>query len=106
MKRIATRGSIGALTGGFLGVILKQSTDSNSPNAALTGTNIKFDFSYSSETGFKYHITCQFDKNSSWGRVKTDYILSHEQGHFDIAEIYTRKLCKAFREYKPDVEGK
>ncbi len=82
----------------------KARPDSNSPNAALTGTNIKFDFSYNSETGFKYHITCQFDKNSSWGRVKTDYILSHEQGHFDIAEIYTRKLCKAFREYKPDVE--
>jgi hypothetical protein len=83
----------------------KSKPDKGSPNAALTGTNIKFDFSYSSDAGFKYHISCQFDKNSSWGRVKTDYILSHEQGHFDIAEIYARKLCKAFREYSPDVEN-
>ncbi|HVM89393.1 MAG TPA: DUF922 domain-containing protein [Puia sp.] len=82
----------------------KANPDKNSPNAALTGTNIKFDFSYSSDRGFQYHITCQFDKNKSWGRVKTDYILAHEQGHFDIAEIYARKLCKAFREYNPDIE--
>ena len=80
----------------------KARPDKNSPNAALTATNIKFDFSYNSNDGFKYHITCQFDKNSSWGRVKTDYILSHEQGHFDIAEIYARKLNKALKTYTPD----
>lgn len=81
----------------------KARPDANSPNAALTATNIKFDFSYNSADGFKYHITCQFDKNSSWGRIKTDYILSHEQGHFDIAEIYARRLNKALKEYKHDV---
>ena len=31
---------------------------------------------------------------------KTDYILSHEQGHFDIAEIFARKLYKKMSEYK------
>jgi hypothetical protein len=82
----------------------KARPDRGSPNAALTGTDIKFDFSYNSNKGFQYHISCWFDKNKSWGRVKTDYILSHEQGHFDIAEIYARKLCKAFREYHPDAE--
>jgi hypothetical protein len=81
----------------------KAPIDPLSPNAALTGTHIRFDFGYSSASGFTYHISCQFDQQSSWGRVKTDYILSHEQGHFDIAEIYARKLCKAFREYHPDV---
>jgi hypothetical protein len=73
-----------------------------SPNAALTATELRFDIKYNSEKGYQYHITCQFNKNKSWGRVRTDYILSHEQGHFDIAEIYARRLCKAFREYKPD----
>ena|ERR1022692_258187 len=82
----------------------KARPDKNSPNAALTGTNIKFDFSYNSNEGFKYHITCQFDKNSSWGRIKNDYILSHEQGHFDIAETYARRLNKALKEYTPDVD--
>lgn len=80
----------------------KAPPDKSSPNAALTATNIKFNFSYNSRDGFKYHITCQFDKNSSWGRIKTDYILSHEQGHFDIAEIYARKLNKALKAYTPD----
>jgi predicted secreted Zn-dependent protease len=35
----------------------------------------------------------------SWGRIKNDHILSHEQGHFDIAEIYARKLNKALSAY-------
>ena len=34
--------------------------------------------------------------------MKNDYILSHEQAHFDIAEIYARKLNKLLRSYKPD----
>jgi predicted secreted Zn-dependent protease len=31
--------------------------------------------------------------------VKTDYILAHEQGHFDITEIYSRRLHQALLEY-------
>ncbi|MFT3936340.1 MAG: DUF922 domain-containing protein [Chitinophagaceae bacterium] len=33
-------------------------------------------------------------------RIKTDYILSHEQGHFDIAEIFARKLNQLIKAYK------
>ncbi|MBS1933324.1 MAG: DUF922 domain-containing protein [Bacteroidetes bacterium] len=76
----------------------KRRPDPNSPNAALTGSSIKFNFHYS-DNNLQYHIQCLFDKSSSWGRVKTDYILSHEQGHFDITEIYARKLNKALKEY-------
>ena len=76
----------------------KASPDKSSPNAALTSTAIKFDFSYNGRA-LDYHISCQFDKTQSWGRVKNDYILSHEQGHFDIAEIYARKLNKLLKEY-------
>jgi len=76
----------------------KQKPDPGSTNAALTGSSIKFNFRYS-DNNLEYHVQCLFDKNSSWGRVKTDYILSHEQGHFDITEIYARKLNKALKEY-------
>jgi predicted secreted Zn-dependent protease len=69
--------------------------------AALTSTNIKIDCGYSNNKA-QYHIRCRFDKNKSWGRIKNDYILSHEQAHFDIAEIYARKLNKLFKSYKPD----
>jgi Bacterial protein of unknown function (DUF922) len=69
--------------------------------AALTSTSIKIDFSYYNET-LQYHIHCRFDKNKSWVRVKNDYILAHEQAHFDIAEIYARKLNKVLKAYKPN----
>ena len=31
---------------------------------------------------------------------KTEYILSHEQGHFDIAEVHARLLNKKMAAYK------
>jgi len=68
-------------------------------NAALTSSNINFKFGYGS-AGFHYSITCRFDKSRSWVKIKTDHILAHEQGHFDIAEIHARKLKKALSEYK------
>jgi hypothetical protein len=77
----------------------RQRPDPSSPNAALTSSVIRYDFSYNSAAGLIFHIRCQFDKNTSWARVKTDYILSHEQGHFDITEIYARRLFKAFKDY-------
>ncbi|MEO5682933.1 MAG: DUF922 domain-containing protein [Chitinophagaceae bacterium] len=80
----------------------KSSPDDNSTNAALTSSKITFKYTYDSEKGFSYNIGCVFEKNSSWGRVKTDYILSHEQGHFDIAEIYARKLHKIVKSYSFD----
>jgi predicted secreted Zn-dependent protease len=76
----------------------KARPDVGSPNAALTSTAIKFNFSYGNSS-LKYHISCQFDKNLSWGRVKNDYILSHEQGHFDIAEINARRLNRELQGY-------
>jgi hypothetical protein len=77
----------------------KSRPDNNSVNAALTSSKIIFNYGYGSDKGFTFTISCVFDKNSSWGKIKTDYILSHEQGHFDIAEIYARKLNKALKAY-------
>lgn len=47
-----------------------------------------------------YHITCSFNKEKSWTLMKTDYILLHEQGHFDITEIFARKLNAALHHYQ------
>lgn len=77
----------------------KAPVDASSTNAALTNTSIKMDMGYNSN-GFTYKINCFFDRSKSWMRVKNDYILAHEQGHFDISEIYARKLNKAMKEYK------
>ena len=77
----------------------KAEPDKNSTNAALTSSSINIEFGYTN-TSLKYNIKCRFDQNLSWGRIKNEYILSHEQGHFDIAEIHARKLNKMLKEYK------
>ena len=76
----------------------KADTPSETADAALTTTYVGFSYS---KTGSRinYNIECKFQKSRSWGRVKTDYILKHEQGHFDIAEIFSRKLNKEIKEY-------
>lgn len=68
-------------------------------NAALTSSSILMRFSTNGQT-LDFHINCQFDRQNSWGRVKNDHILSHEQGHFDIAEIHARKLNRQLKSYK------
>jgi hypothetical protein len=73
--------------------------DGNSTNAALTSSSIYMKFS-SDGTSLQYEITCNFDKKKSWGRVKNDHILAHEQGHFDITEIHARRLSKALAAYR------
>jgi len=76
----------------------KGTPDPLSHNAALTSSNINIDFGYD-EKGFQYTIKCNFDKNRSWVRIRNNDVLAHEQGHFDIAEIYARKLNKLMKGY-------
>jgi uncharacterized membrane protein YcgQ (UPF0703/DUF1980 family) len=67
--------------------------------AAMTTTHLGF--SYSIKNGIvTYKIECRFEKNKSWGLVKNEWILKHEQGHFDIAEIFARNLNKSINEYQ------
>lgn len=73
--------------------------DERSGAAASTSTQIGFEY-HIRDNNLTYSITCYFAKEKSWGRYKNAYILSHEQGHFDIAEIFTRKFFKTLREYK------
>lgn len=41
-----------------------------------------------------HKIRAEFEKNNSWynAKYKTESVLSHEQLHFDITELYARKL--------------
>lgn len=72
--------------------------DPDSPNAALTNSSINVEFGYNNK-GLKHSIKCRFNKLLSWGKIKNDYILKHEQGHFDIAETHARILNKQLTEY-------
>lgn len=67
---------------------------------AVASTSTSLGIAYQVEQGsLTYRITCNFSKNKSWGLLKTDYILAHEQGHFDITEIFARKLYMALKDY-------
>ncbi len=71
----------------------------NDSRAALTYSSLHAQFGYN-ERALEFAITCTFDKNKSWGRVKNDYILAHEQRHFDLTEVFARKLNKELSSYK------
>jgi len=73
----------------------KQNTDA----VALTSTALGIAYNLSSGQ-LHYEITCNFSKVKSWGILKTPYILAHEQGHFDITEIYARILHRELLAYK------
>ena len=77
----------------------KASPNPNSDAAASTTTYLGIEFNID-QNNLTYKIQCSFSKTKSWGRSKTDFILKHEQGHFDIAEIFARKLNKKMNEYK------
>jgi hypothetical protein len=77
----------------------KARPESGSGAAASTATYLSISYNITSN-GFGYKILSQFSKTKSWGLYKTDYILSHEQGHFDIAEIFARKLNKEMSLYQ------
>ena len=53
----------------------------------------------------EFTLICYFDKMGSWVKKdkRSSTLLKHEQNHFKLGEIYTRRLRKAFLEfdYKP-----
>ncbi|HEX7846141.1 MAG TPA: DUF922 domain-containing protein [Chitinophagaceae bacterium] len=77
----------------------KAKPNLNSDAAASTTTYLGIEYNMSNNS-FSYKITCSFSKNRSWGLHQNDHILGHEQGHFDIAEIYARKLNKEMGQYR------
>lgn len=46
----------------------------------------------------KYNVYAYFNREKSWAADKSDELLKHEQLHFDIAELYARKIRKRISE--------
>ena len=76
----------------------KGSPNPNSDAAATTATYLIISYNFNNGN-FSYKIESKFSRTRSWGLHKTAYILSHEQGHFDIAEVFARKLHKKMSAY-------
>ncbi len=54
------------------------------------------------ESVLDIHVEAEFYGSSSWVKAgrRSAELLRHEQGHFDITELYARKMRKAIREAK------
>ena len=72
--------------------------DPDAGAAASTATFLGVEYNFRNGS-LGYTITCSFSRSKSWGLHKNDYILAHEQGHFDIAEIFARQLHKKLKAY-------
>lgn len=78
---------------------------------ASTNSGVSFSFSYSERNGVTkvdYEIYSNFYPNLSWYRPEkvSDYILAHEQLHFDISELHARKIRKEFSDIPRDRDFK
>jgi len=66
---------------------------------ALTSSGI-IDYKGCKDGVITYKFRAYFEKDESWVKQEaiTDYHLAHEQLHFDITELYARKLRKLLSE--------
>ena len=64
------------------------------------GATACFVFIYPSESGgnLNFHVEAVFIKSKSYLVKNSEAVLKHEQLHFDIAELYARKLRKQISE--------
>jgi hypothetical protein len=69
----------------------KARPDASSGLSALTYYSINCSY-HSQDDVVNVEAYCYFDKSKSWIKVRKDSLLAHERLHFDIAELYTRKL--------------
>lgn len=68
---------------------------------AVASTSTSLGIAYQLRNGeLTYEVTCTFSKPKSWGSTRTPYILAHEQAHFDITELFARKLNHKLQEYQ------
>ncbi|WP_297696657.1 DUF922 domain-containing protein [uncultured Eudoraea sp.] len=77
----------------------KAEPPKNSEIAATTASGLSYQFSTTEENGkyeLDYIISTFFYPNRSWYQpnICDEVILSHEQLHFDISELYARKMRK------------
>ena len=82
--------------------------DTGSVFHALSSTGIAFSSTakiHGKQVFVDFDVHCFFDPNESWVAVgkHSPALLTHEQIHFDIAEVFARKLLRQLRqiEYGP-----
>jgi hypothetical protein len=75
----------------------------NTPAIAITSSGVSFKAAFKSigsKATLIITVSCNFDKNLSWmkERGKNDYVLRHEQHHFDITYLSTLAFIKKLKQ--------
>lgn len=71
--------------------------DINSLADAATSVSIKAK-PFLLKKRIEYDVVAVFNRRKSWARDKSPSLLAHEQLHFDIAELYARKIRLKIRQ--------
>lgn len=73
---------------------VKTSSDFDAESFA----EVKYDYTFISPKNFSFDVYASFNKNTSWCRkeYQSPELLKHEQVHFDIAELYAKRLQEVF----------
>lgn len=69
---------------------------------AYSGVNYEFEWvDYHTHLNISWNVFSYFNSDSSWVKdnKESDFLLKHEQGHFDITELYARKLNSKFSNF-------
>jgi len=79
----------------------KGTPDNTVEYAAITESGIAYSYSYTG-TSFTFKVVAFFAKYKSWKTEKVNSnTLKHEQGHFDITEIFAQKLKTELKKLIP-----
>lgn len=73
---------------------------SNVSAISFVELRFKYKLNKNGEKLRKFDIMCSFSKSKSWVKDLTNAGLDHEQGHFDIGEIWARQFKKRLSEIK------
>ncbi len=80
----------------------RSAPDPALPFTAYTHTTTKWHFHWDRNGRLSTTVDCYFLEDESWKRPErnlTPYLLQHETGHFNISEVFARKLQEAFDNY-------
>src|SRR6185312_10076131 len=71
----------------------KGNVQGGSTLKAMTWSTIELETKKIDANGIVLNISASFIKNQSWRQknFSDDFVLKHEQTHFDITEVYARK---------------
>ena len=71
---------------------------------AVTYSGIRYAYESAGDS-IRISVTATFDPGISWVNIRAAnaYVLRHEQNHFDITELYARKLRAALKKINPSI---